>query len=245
LAVVATAGILALAGCGQATDSPDTNAPATSAPADPAARLTAATAKFGSLSYVFTVEYDGGTGEVTYHAPSKSARLTMKTVEEGQEATLEVIRIGEDAWMRIDLGVLPDDPAEKAIAEEFAKWRHLSAEDQKDKDLSSTLSIASGALGSTALASTTGLTETAPGAFAGVIDMTKAKDLGLFDDADLAKLGDKARTVPITMTIDGEDRLTSFTIDVPETESTNAGKFVVKFADFDAVTAPTAPPASS
>jgi len=245
LAVVATAVVLALAGCGQATGGGATpsTAPTTTAPADPLERINEAGLKLGGSSFAFTIDGGGVKGEGVRHAPSQSMQLTISASEEGQEFSVELIQIGNDVWMKMDLGLDPgDDPDMKELADALGGWTHVTKE-AAAADVGALASAGADAMGGAVLQEATDLKETSPGVFTGTIDLTKNPDIDVTDEETLKALGDKAKNVPITITLDSEGRLSSFVFDIPAAADVKAQKVTMKFFDFDNVKQPTPPPA--
>jgi len=244
LAAVSAAVILALTACGNqstaAGDTPAAAAPTTAAP-DPAARLTAATGKMTDLSYRFTMTVPDGSVEGVRHAPSNSTRMTLTAEVDGETGGFDMIQIGDDVWFKLILD-LGGDAESKEMAAELSKWTKVSADEAKQQSGVSGLSEVATMFNNAAFADMAELKETAPGTLTGAIDLTKP-GLDVLDADEIKKLGDRAKSVPITIILDGEDRLTSMSFEIPSSEGTGTEKIEMKFSDFDKVEQPKAPPA--
>ena len=245
LAAVCLAALLALVGCGQANDSTGGGSPAaaTTAPADPAEQVNAAARKIENSSFKFSIESAGVKAEGVRHKPSESMSLTMKGEAEGQEFTVDLIQIGDDMWMKMDLGLDPgDDETMQGLADAFGKWNHIS-KDQAESNVGALAKAGADAMGTDMVKGASNLKETAPGTFTGTIDLTSNKDLEVTDEKTLEALGAKAKAVPITITLDSEQRLSTLEMDIPAAGAAKAQKATIKFFDFDNVEQPKAPPA--
>ena len=246
LAVVSAAVLFVLAGCGQAADS-GAGSPAaatTTAPADPATLIEAAGKKVDQSSFKFSLETTGMKAEGVRHQPSQSMQMSMTGASEGQEIKIEMISIAQDIWTKMDLGLDPgDDPAMQQLAEGLGKWTKTSA-DEAESQVGSFAGSGSQTMGSSMAKGLTGLKETAPGTFTGTVDITVNTDLDITEDeAALKALGDKAKSVPITITLDSEGRFSSIVVDIPAAGSAAAQQGTVKFYEYGDVPQPKAPPA--
>ncbi|GIF73720.1 hypothetical protein [Asanoa siamensis] len=246
LAALSAVALIALAGCGQATEAGGGSpaAATTSAPADPATRIDAAARKMDQSSFKFTIDAAGMKAEGVQHAPSKSMQLKMTAAAEGQEFTVDLVSIGEkDMYMKIDLGIDPgDDPVMQGFAEGLGGWQHVSKE-QAESEFGSLARAGAQAMGASMVKGMTGLKETAPNTFTGTVDLTVNSDLDVTDEETLKALGDKAKSIPITVTLDGEERLSSLVMEIPAAGKAKAQKATITFSDFDKVEQPKAPPA--
>jgi hypothetical protein len=63
------------------------------------------------------------------------------------------------------------------------------------------------------------------------------------DEEIVGKLGDKAKTIPFTATVDGQGRLTKLSLEMPAAGDTPPHKVEVKFTDYGSATAVQKPPA--
>ncbi|MEV0718657.1 hypothetical protein [Asanoa sp. NPDC050611] len=245
LAAVSAVVLFALVGCGQANESGagTPGAAATSAPADPAQRIDAASRKMEQSSFKFTMEIDGMKAEGVRHKPSESMQMKMAASAEGQEFSLELIQIDTDMYMKMDLGLgAEDDPAMQGMADALSGWRHVTKE-QAESSVGSLAKAGAQAMGTSLVKGVTGLKETAPNTFTGTVDLTSNTDIDVTDDETLKALGDKAKAIPLTITLDSEERLSGLQMDIPAAGKAKAQKATFKFFDFENVEQPKAPPA--
>ena len=246
LAVASAAVLIALAGCGQTNASGGGDQPgaaATSAAADPTERVNAAGRKLSDSSFKFTIESAGMTGGGVRHKPSNSMSMKFAAEAEGQKVNIEMVQIDKDMYMKLDLGDLGDDPAAKEMAAALGGWQHVSQDDAESQGMGALAKTGADAIGTDMIKGSSNIKETSPGTFTGTLDLSKTTDLDFTDEGSVEALGDKAKAVPVTFTLDDADRLTSIVIEVPAAGSIKAQKMTVKFADFDKVAQPKAPPA--
>ncbi|MEV4639393.1 hypothetical protein AB0J80_18780 [Actinoplanes sp. NPDC049548] len=59
---------------------------------------------------------------------------------------------------------------------------------------------------------------TGTGTYAGTADLTRQGDAEIVDEPTLKTLGERAKTVPFTATVDGQGRLTSAVVKIPAAE---------------------------
>jgi hypothetical protein len=74
--------------------------------------------------------------------------------------------------------------------------------------------------------------QTAPGRFAGTVDLTKASKADFVDAATLTALGDKAKSTPFEAAVDGKGRLTSLAVKVPAAGKTKAATYTVAYSEY-------------
>jgi hypothetical protein len=244
LAVLCATALLAVAGCGQATDANGDGAPAaaTTAPADPTERVNAAARKMESSSFKFSIESAGAKVEGVRHKPSESVQIKMSGTGENRGFTADVIQIGDDMWMKMDLGLdAGDNEPLQGFADALGKWNHI-AKDEAESELGPLANAGSGDMGTKMVDGVSNLKETAPGTFTGTIDLTRT-DVDVTDEDTVKALGDQAKAVPITITLDSEERLGSLVMDLPAAGAAKAQQATIKFFDFEKVQQPKAPPA--
>ncbi|GAA1839770.1 hypothetical protein [Asanoa iriomotensis] len=243
LALAATAVLFALAGCGQtAASGGDSNAAST--PADPAARIAAAATTLEKGSYRYSIESPVGKMTGVAHAPSESQQLSaVGKDEEGNEFSLEMVEIGTDRWMKmnIDLGDT-DDPVMKEFAKEFNVWRHVSREEAAASFSAAEEKVGVGA--ADLLKKVTGLKESGADTLTGTLDVLATPLVDVIGDTEeLKAMGDKAKAIPVAITLDADGRATSVVLDVPAGAKSPAYKATIGFSDYDKVEAPKPPPA--
>jgi len=226
---VVTALTLLLAGCGNTAPGPDgpaREARATAGAVESADRVRAAVETMSKTSFAYHhtaagAEYDG-----VVHRPSDSTTLRLST----DSGLNEVVLIGGRGWARTNI----DPTGSGAATEELSPWSEL-VPDTLGKPPYSYVNGAEALVGAELFSSVSGLHETAPRTYAGTIDLTANLDLNATNGASAPDPVDRARAVPMTVTLDEDGHITGVTIDVPGAPTRS------EFTDFDAVAAPTPP----
>jgi hypothetical protein len=239
-----------LAACGTATTTD--GGPNSDAPADPKQALLAATEAIGDGNFTFTMTGGELTADGSMHAPSRSARITMKST--GDPATeislaIDVIYVEPETWVKTDLSGLEELQAGLAELGETptpdpntGKYQHLDRSRIKGiADLEIDFQDIDPA-GSAVLAEAVTEVQKVDGGFAGTIDLAKATEAGLTDEETVKALGTGA-TVPFTAQVDGENRLTELALQIPAAGGNEAHELKVGY-EYGAATPAQAPPAS-
>ena len=213
LCVLAAAGLTA--GCGTTKDSAGgspttatTTAAATtpSAP-DPKAALLASTKALDEATFEFQVKEAEQTAKGKMDPVKKGAAVNLSAKQEGVTLTMDVTVIGTDIYMRLDLGTVLN----KQLGVNKAKWMVIDGTKVTKKGAlptdTSGSEIANDLLGG--LVTVERVDETH---FKGTVDLTKMANFGP-DETVLTKVGDKAKAVPFTATLDTKGRLTEIKSD--------------------------------
>ena len=217
LAVFASA-TLALAGCGKsATSTPSGGGSASGSPTAggtagsqlaPKEAVVAAVAKLKTTSYKYTVNAAGLNGQGAADLPNKKVALTMSGTQSGVALKLDIVIIGADMWLKVDIG------GNNSAISIPTQWMHV---DQAKLGKTSSLGIdISGGDPTDTTGIFDGLTDVQrvdATHYTGTFDLTKATSASINADT-LKKLGAKATTVPGTVTLDDQGRLASLTIDL-------------------------------
>ena len=221
IALLATAAI-GVAGCGTngGSATPDgTGTPTNSSPtpggtaaADAREALVAAAMKLGEQSVRMQLTMTGMTGSGVM---DPKTRMVQMTLDMGSQQDMELRALGNDVYMKMP--VLTGE-----------KWMHIDV--TKYNDGANLDFMPDGDPGSAAktMENVVDVERTADGRFTGTIDMTKAEGV---NGGAAALLGEKARAVPFTATVDAEGRLTSFEVDMSGINSA-AGKMTTTYSDF-------------
>ncbi|GGL01272.1 hypothetical protein [Mangrovihabitans endophyticus] len=238
------AAALALAGCSaeggttpEASASAGAPSPATSsAAADPAAaaQLGQAAAALGENSFKITMtsgpgfKLDGmmdapnGKGTATLHATSDNADVTVKSLLVGQDLYVQVPGLTKaGTWTHVDVARLPEG------AEIGLRPGQIDPADT-----------------ARLLSSTTDVRQTAPGSYAGSLDLTKAAGLSGVDRVTIDKYGDRAQRVPFTAGVDDQGRLSALTIQLPAVDGGQAQPLEVLYTDYGTTVTAERPAAS-
>ncbi len=249
VAALTAAGAL-LAGCRTApvtsgappaamTQQPAASAAAPSAAADTVAARDALRAAVNHMSNTI-YRYTGGQNDLTTrgHADPvhKSASMAARGSMQGVPFTQEVIAVGTNYWVRLNMGA----KLNATLGVQVGKWMHidsakLGAGANLPFDLArpDVLDLA-GLLGAITEARRTDAND-----YAGTVDMSTAVGVSAFTQENLDKLGDKAKAMPFTATLDAQGRLTDFIVDGSAVDKALGARFM--FSDFG-VAFPIKPP---
>ncbi len=230
---IMTAAGLALAGCGGSSSSSGTGTTATAASPSPLAPKDALVASITSLStttFKFAGVLGNGSGLSATGAADpakKSATITAQGTVQGISIKEEVIGIGSDYYVTVDLG----PKYNKTLGVTAGQWMHidpakLGSSANLPFDLSSTDVLdLKGLLAGVGQVQRIDATQ-----YSGVIDLTATTGVSAYSAEDLAKLGAKAKSVPFTATVDSQGRLIKFTIDTSAVNKDLTSTFT--FSDF-------------
>lgn len=227
---VLAAATLALAGCGD-TSQPNANntAPATSAPALSAKEaFTSAVKKLNDTSSKADLSMDGLVtmkGTALTDPAGKKAHVTNDVTAAGTTIKTEMISINNEVWVKMS-GV-PGLPT---------KWMHVAADKVKP---GSSLDITKDSSAKLDSAVVTVERDGATG-FKGTLDMAKT---GTASEDLLKRLGDKAKAVPFTATVDSQGRLTTIVLDMTAV-TPGTGKLSTTYSGFGDPVTVTAPAAA-
>ncbi|MGX6606278.1 hypothetical protein ACWKSP_29760 [Micromonosporaceae bacterium Da 78-11] len=220
------------AGSGATSGSGTTGAGATTtAPAEPSAELVAAASKIAENSTKIKIS-TGGAISLDGFIDTKNRKMELNSTL-GSDGAMIMRQVGDALYVKLD-GSLGS-----AIGATPGKWMHIDAGDVTE---SSALNLSHNDPQAVAnlLAAGTTVEKTGDHAFAGIVDMTKAKTANA---ASLKVLGDKAKAVPFTATTDDEGRLTDLTIDMSSVAA-GAGSVKMAYSDFGVAVPVEAPPAA-
>jgi hypothetical protein len=257
--VLAAALGASLTACGTSSDAGD--APAAQPPADPKAALVASTSGLKAGDYAFTSETPADKANGVVHSPSKSANLKTYFEEDGAKGSVEFRFVDTDRYVKFDMdtkelkaqldSVDASDPemAEmvkgvKDMIDVFSgkKWQHVDLTkikepgdfgmDQKNPDLTGASGLISGVLTAQGDARTV----------TGTLDATKADESNSpFDGEQLKAIGDAAKSLPYTATLDDQGRLTKLSFEAPKAGETPAGTWSVAISGYGEQTAQAKP----
>lgn len=229
-----------VAGCNTAGDNTTDAGAATTAPADPKTVLASATTELGTTSFKVNVELGTlGTIDGVMDAAKKTGTMTMKVAAEGVEMNIETILLGNDMYMKMDMG------GQSLPGMDAGKWMHLDA---SRLPADNSLGLKPGEfdpVGAAKFLNAVGDAErSADGTIKGTLDMTKASGAMGITEEDLAEAGAQAKAVPFEAKVDGEGRLTSLVMDIPAMDGQPAQKVKATYSDFGTKVDVAKPPAS-
>lgn len=239
LAVVSTAVLIGLAGCGQASDSAAGGTPAaaatTTVPADPAARLKASTKEIEAGNYRF--EFKGGalSGKGYVHKPTNGTKLDMAYDDPQLKATAE-LRVADSATLaRISVGG-------QAVAG-GGKWLKLDLTKATESELLAYIADADVPGGGQILATATDVVEK-NGALTGMVDLAKPQGIPSLDEETLDAVSRSVNRVPFSATLDAQGRLTKLVLDLVGPSAGKLSTLEFTYTDYGNVTPDAAPAAA-
>jgi hypothetical protein len=200
-------------------------------------------------SYSMTDSYDGMKSSGTFDPAAKKFHGVLEAPIPDADVTLhmEMLGIDPDIWVKTSfpnasadvLAQLPSIPASWMRVDK-SKVTKDAADDMYKFE-------ASDATDATVfLAQLITVEQASTGSFSGTLDATKATDQATIDDDTMKTLGESAKTLPFTATVDDKGRLTAFTLKVPgvtspyEVTFNDFGTPMTEAAPADAVDAPEA-----
>jgi hypothetical protein len=237
---------LATAGCGGSGDSGGTATSRTHAiAADPKQALADSVKGLADGNFKFTLADHEATGSGSVHQPSKSAKLEMTLKTEDVKGRIGFIIINQDTWVKFDFG-----SEMNALMELPDKWMHVDPAKVKDAEFLEEMSIKFGDAEDVDPANSTAIFKAlvtaeriSEGKYSGTVDLTKATDSELVDEDVLKDLGDKAKAIPFTASLDAQGRLTQVVLDIPAAGKVKAHKVEVAYSDYGAAAPVEEPPA--
>jgi hypothetical protein len=227
---------LATAACNTATEqTPGTTTPTSAAPAaDPKDALIASAQQLKTTSFKAKGTLSIGTADAAVDPTAKAA--TSKTVIAipggGPSITQEQIIIGTDSYVKLAIKNFPQAPPLPS------GWMKLDVSKIKDP-ADYTLADTDPARLQSELFKGLSTVNRSGDKFTGTLDLTKGVKSGIVDEEEVTALKEKANAVPFEATVDGQGRLTSFKILVP-----NGDPWSVTYSDYGAPVAVTKPASS-
>ncbi|OLB76351.1 MAG: hypothetical protein AUI14_19035 [Actinobacteria bacterium 13_2_20CM_2_71_6] len=233
---------LALAGCGKSASTAGSSAgTATSASPSPTGKpakdvVLAAIAGLKQTSYKYTIESHGLTGNGVADPVAKKATLSMKGTQSGMSLSIDMVVINPDTWLKMLFG------SENASLGLPTKYMHVNVS-----------KVTGGGLGIDPDASDPGRVQELLKVVGDVqrvdaqnykitLDITGVSAAALDSDT-VKKMGDKAKAVPATVTVDSQGHLTAFTVSLAAL-APDEGDVKATYSDFGTPVA-VKPPAKS
>ncbi len=235
-----------------ASSSPSTTAGASASagaasgvPTDAKQALLDSTREIGNGNFRFDLAADQTSVSGVVHKPSRGAELRTALGGPGSDLAMnfDLIYIEPDSWVKVTFNGQAADsvPALKNYA---GKYMHLDPTRASGvRDLKFDFDQLDPA-GSEALTkAVVDVKQSGTREYSGTIDLTKATDARMINQALLSALGPKASALPFTASLDPQGRLSKLTIQVPATAQTKPQSLAVTYSDYGAATAPQKPPA--
>ncbi|MDI6101964.1 hypothetical protein QLQ12_25425 [Actinoplanes sp. NEAU-A12] len=182
-----------------------------------------------SLSGVLDAPNKALTTDVSEKIPDSKITLNMKFLIVDDKAWAKIAFDGAKAgdglpaipkkWMLLDQSKLASDSSED-----------LTYQGETDPGYVSTL-----------LEAAADLKEIGSGTYAGTTDLTKSEEAEIVDKATLTALGEKAKSVPLKLTVDAEGRIAKAVVEIPAAGKTKAATYEVTYDQYGAAAAIKAP----
>jgi hypothetical protein len=241
LAAVAATAVL-VTGCGSKTEDTGTTAPpSTAAPsrtASAADQLTAAAAKTGAAAYTFKAEDPTVQGSIEGATDPASATATSRltvALDATTRFSVESLLVAGGYYVKISGLPIPGADGSKWFRTDPAK---IAADNALG------LGTAKDPIELAAMPRSIATAQTTDGrSFTGTLDLTR-QAWGPLGDPDMIKaLGEQAKAVPYTATVDESGHLTQLKVSLPAYADSAASDTNVTFAGFGAPVTATAPAA--
>lgn len=234
--VVAVAAVLCLGGCTW-LEPPIEESDIADAALGPGEELLRSVPGEGAPAYRFTIGGGGACARAdgVFDGAGEAFRMTisMDGPQPGSSVTMGLVLLGEDAWIRIGL-----EPAE--VAERLGLpdgWVAFDPERLESFRIGGTGGGSDPAGAGDLLENAVGVTRAGNRKYSGTLDLTGVEDPMMLTTEQITALGDAARSVPFTASVDAEGRLTTLTTQVP------GGTCRIAFADYGKAVTPSAPAA--
>lgn len=211
-------------GTGSGSGSPSPGASASSAATRSATdELVSAAGKLRSSTYTFTVKVGSTNMDGSADPSTKSVKLTSRALAGGASVDISLLAVGTDLYAQITglsmLGINSDT------------WLHVDGTKIKSLAL---LGIAdpSDPTGVNSLGKQiVSASKSGSGEYTGTLDLTKAAVAGI-PVAAIASMGDKAKSVPFTASVDSQGRLAKESFTVPAQGSMPETPVTITYAGF-------------
>ncbi|MEV0727586.1 hypothetical protein [Polymorphospora sp. NPDC050346] len=218
--------------------------PGVSATPDLRQALLDSTKVFDRGNFAFTVTGGSEDGVGMMDLAGNTAAVKYVFDLDGHTGTLDLILIDEDMWVRIDYG----DELNKAAGIDAWSDKYLlvdqtrvpglldtTSEDPDDSDPASATLL---------FRTATDVRETGTGTYRGTVDLGKAPDSMLVDEATREALGAAVGSIPFEARIDAEGRLVELGISTPAAGEIEAREIKIVYSQFGTATPPRRPTAA-
>jgi hypothetical protein len=213
VAMFATVGI-ALTGCGSTGTGGNAAKPSTPSPtptlAAPKDALVTAIKQLGQTSYAFTAKQATVSGQGKADPAAKAAAASMAGSSSGINAKMSYLSVGSDNWTQMDFGPTLD----QQTGIDPTKWMHIDTSKVTKADALLVNPASPDLLSFSSITNALLTVQRADAThYSGTIDLTTVKGATSPDSATLSKVGDKAKSVPFTATLDDNGRPSEFKTD--------------------------------
>jgi len=241
LALLATLS-LTVAGCAQRPRAADRteSSPTPASPKD--VLLSTSLSELRTTTHKYTMKDVDSTQEGVVDPKARKASLTLHytNVARGNEATLTLLSIQDDAWMKVDLRLLGGKTDVPALPKQWMRLDKTKLQNSHEFQLDNVEPVGAGEVFEAIV------TAEAAGErrYRGTVDLNRATDSKLVDYEHVRAMGDKATSVPFEATVDEKNRLVSLKLDAPAAGTFKATTWQVTYLDYG-VAASLDPPAAN
>lgn len=207
---------------------------ATGAAAD---AVRASTAVLRTTSYTYTLTSAGMHGQGATDPNAQTGTMSIGGTVQGTALTASVVKIASQVWMKVDLG------GQNGSGGIPTKWMHVDTTrlgngsalgvDIAGADPADSSKLFDGMVSAQQVDATH---------YNVVIDLTRASGAAVDPNA-VGALGQRARAVPATVTVDGQGRLSELSLDL-STLDRSLSSLDIKYGNFGTPVSATQPPAS-
>lgn len=234
------AGLAAVAGgCAGLTGDDPAEAPKAQTPQE---KLLDAVPDGSQGNFRFTLKDAELTGKGVMDPATKRLLLTTdyKDADLGFTMTMGMLVIDEESWMKITFANTDGLTGLPKLPKKWLRLDRSKVKDQEDVGFDDPDPAGANALFRAIVAAT----ESGAGTFTGTLDLTRATEAEIVDQAALDALGQQAKAVPFTANVDSQGRLAAIEIKVPAHGDAKAYTHQVTYADYGAAPAIEEPPAN-
>lgn len=197
---------------------------------DPKEALAAAAGKLGKDTVKVTMKMSGGLDATGVMDPTaRKAQMAMNVSAGAQKLKIDVVTLDKDIYLKMTGA--PSMPK---------KWMHVDAAKVKSGGTLDVMPEGDPAGASKMINTVVDVQRNGEHGFKGTLDLTKSPSANA---TALKALGDKAKTVPFTATVDDQGRLTDMTVQMSALQP-GAGDLKTTYSDFGAPVSVAKPPAS-
>ncbi|SDT68787.1 hypothetical protein [Actinoplanes derwentensis] len=154
--------------------------------------------------------------------------------------SMKLLVVGDQSWTKISFDGAPEGIGLPKVSKKWMKLdlSRFSAADAEG--LTYNGETDPGYVGALLLAAAD-LTETGTGTFTGTTDLTRTTAAEIVEPEVLTALGEKAKTVPLKVTLDAEGRIATAVVEIPAAGKAKAGTYEVTYDQYGSAAAVRAP----
>lgn len=241
LAILATLS-LTVAGCKQRPGTAGHSEPSPTPASPKDVLLFTSLSELRTTTHKYTMKDADSTQEGVVDPKARKASLTLHytNAERGHEATVTMLSVEDDTWMKVDLRLLGGRTDVPDLPRQWMRLDKAKLQDSHQFQLDNVEPVGAGEVFE-AIVSVEAAGERR---YRGTVDLNRATDSKLVDYEHVRALGGKAAGVPFEATVDEKSRLVSLKLDVPSAGTFKAATWQVAYLDYG-VAVSLDPPAAS